>query len=401
MRILYTFALYIAYPFLYFKLKKRFGKEYFKQRKNPTVEGSFDCIIHAASVGEQVLVAPVVDSLVKKGKRILLTCATDTGLEKAKSNFGESENVEVCYFPFDFPSSLKVFFSKVKAKSLILVETELWPNSIFYAEKNNLKIFLINGRISDKSLKNYKRFSFFLKKLFAKFEKVLVRTEKDGRRFEEIGCPPEKIKVCGNLKLANPPKVREKISIKSSSPVFVLGSTRDYEEELIIEYLKDLIEEGRITPAFAPRHPERTDEVAQAVKKFGFNPVFSKGKSEFELKKGDILIVNETGRLVDFYAVADFCFVGGSLADFGGQNFAEPVFLGKPVIVGKFLSNFEDLKEVLSDYVFIAESPSEFKFLVENFLEKPEYFKAKAEEGKKTLEKNSQSLECVLGEIEC
>ncbi|BBB32175.1 3-deoxy-D-manno-octulosonic-acid transferase [Thermotomaculum hydrothermale] len=401
MRILYTFLLYLSYPFLYFKLKKRFGKEYIKQRKKTKIKGNFDCIIHAASVGEQVLIIPLVKEFIKNGKKVLITCATDTGFQKAKDNFGGEELVSISYLPFDFPSSLKAFFKNVKAKSLILVETEIWPNIIYFAHKNGIKIFLINGRISDKSYLSYKKLSFFLKNLFKFFEKVVVRSEKDFERFVAIGCPENKVKVCGNLKLTNKPEVKHNVKIETKKPVVVFGSTRDGEEEVILHYLNDLIKKGLFLPIFVPRHIERTGEIIEVVKNFGFEPVLSNGEVDFKLKDNEVLIVNETGKLVSYYAIADLCFVGGSLVNFGGQNFAEPLFLGKPTVTGKFLSNFEDLRDALGNYFTVAENGKELKFFIENFFENRQYFIKKAMEAAAYLESNSQSLECVLGEIKC
>ncbi len=400
MRIFYTVLLYLFYPVIYFKIRKRFGKDYIKLRKTPEIKGNFDFIVHAASVGEQVLIVPVVKAIVEKGYKVLLTCATDTGFNKAKDNFGSEHNVGICYFPFDFPFSLKTFFSNVKAKSIIFVETELWPNAIHYAYKKGLKLFLVNGRISDKSFPLYKKFRFYLKELFNCFEKVIVRSEEDFEKFLNIGCEREKLKICGNLKLLNKPLKKVDILINSDLPIVVFGSTRDYEEELIVESLKDLIG-TKINPIIVPRHVQRTEEIVDVVKKSGFNPVLSDGKNTFVLKKGDILIVNETGKLISYYAAAELCYVGGSLVDFGGQNFVEPLFLGKPVVTGRFLSNFKDLKEILYNYFTIVENGNELHFFVENFFENKQYFIKKAKDAVEFLEKSKQSLECILEEILC
>ena len=157
----------------------------------------------------------------------------------------------------------------------------------------------------------------------------------------------------------------------------------------------------RFSAIFVPRHIERVDEIEKEVKKYGFNPVLSNGKGKFKLDSKDVLIVNETGKLVSFYAIADLCYVGGSLVDFGGQNFVEPLFLGKPVVTGKFLSNFEDLKESLSDYFTIVEGGNELRFFIENFFENKQYFNDRAVKAGEILAKNSESLDCVLGEIKC
>ncbi len=385
---------------MFFKLKKRFGKRYFYLRGNPEVKGDFDCIVHAASVGEQVLIAPFVRKLVEKGKRVLLTASTDTGLQKAEYNFKGKENVTISYFPFDFPHSVNIFFEGVKARAIIFVETELWPNAIIHASKNGLKLYLVNGRLSDRSIKWYRRFAFFMRKLFDHFEQIAVRSERDKDRFVSIGCNPDKIKVCGNLKLAVRPEINEKIEVKSDKTIVVFGSTRDYEEELILENIKDLIEK-RIKVIIVPRHVERVNEVVTAIKKYGFTPVLSNGRNRFVLKNKDVLIVNETGKLTGFYEIADLCYVGGSLVDCGGQNFVEPLFLGKPTVTGKFLSNFEDMKELLGDFFFIVENGRELKFFIESFLEKEEYFNEVALRARDFLEKQGKSLDCVLEVVKC
>ncbi len=399
MMFLYNILVYILLPVAWVVLAKKYDNEYVVSRQKFSVEGEFDFIIHAASVGEQNLIVPLVEELSGKGFKILLTAATKTGLNKAVERFSDYGNISVSYFPLDFKHSVKRFFSGLKAKKMVLVETELWPNAICEAYNKGMELYIVNGRISNKSLKFYKAGSFFLSKLFGMFKKIIVRSEEDGKRFSEIGCPKNKVKICGNLKLSAPPKVSCSITIKSDSPVMVFGSTRDGEEEIIVEYMEDLMKEGKIAPVFVPRHTDRCENIKSYLENRGFQVVLSNEKSEFVLEKGSILLVNETGKLVSYYNAAELCYVGGSLVDKGGQNFAEPLFLGKPTVCGPYLDNFSDIKEILFDYFYIAENGRELRFFVENFLENPKIFKEKGEKAVKTISENVGSLNCVLKEL--
>ncbi|NOY23182.1 MAG: hypothetical protein GXO70_06710 [Acidobacteria bacterium] len=394
---LYAVLSTLTFPFLKKKLRKRFGTGYIQDRMwhVPLAKGGFDYLIHAASVGEQNVVANVVSELSRKGFRILLTAATDTGLALAEKHHKDRENVTTCYLPFDLSGPVKRFFSAVQVDKLVLVETELWPRLILSAKKAGAKIFLINGRVSDGAFKNYQRFSRFLKYVLGAIDSCLVRYELDGERFKALGILPLRVRVCGNLKLSSWPDVSPE-KVKSDSPVMVFGSTREGEEEMILYEMTDAMKKGSPIPVFAPRHVERADEVEKLLTDAGLDVVRSKGREKFDLSPGQALLVDETGRLLSFYAASDVCFVGGSLVPKGGQNFVEPFFFGKPVITGSDLSNFLDILPAFEPFMTIVESPRELAFAVETFLSEPVGFERKAADGQARLEGEKQALDCVM-----
>lgn len=394
---LYNSLSTLAFPFLKKKLRKRFGDDYIRDRmwRKPLASGRFNYLIHAASVGEQNVVAPVVAALSDRGFRVLLTAATDSGLTLAEKYHGGRENVTACYLPFDLAGPIRRFFDAVTVDKLVLAETELWPRLILSAKKAGAKVFLINGRISDSAFPDYRRFSWFLKDVTAAIDSCLVRYKVDGERFKVLGVLPSRVRVCGNLKLSFWPEVSP-AKVESDTPVMVFGSTREGEEEMILSEMTDAMKNGRPIPIFAPRHVERADEVEKLLADAGLDVVRSRGLEKFKLKVGQALLVDETGRLLSFYASADVCFVGGSLVQKGGQNFVEPFFFGKPVITGNNLSNFLDILPVFEPFMTIVENPRELAFAIETFLFEPDGFKKRAGEGRERLEGEKQALDCVM-----
>ncbi|NOZ13481.1 MAG: hypothetical protein GXO69_07510 [Acidobacteria bacterium] len=395
---LYAVLSILTFPFLKKKLRKRFGDSYIRERmwRVPAAEGRFDYLIHGASVGEQNVAAQVVAALSQKGFRVLLTAATDTGLAQAEKHHGNNENVVISYLPFDLPGPVKRFFKAVQADRLVLVETELWPRLILSAKAAGAEVILINGRISDSAFRNYMRFSRFLKETLDAIDICVVRYPVDGDRFQALGVTPERILQCGNLKLSSWPEVSPVPIETGDCPVMVFGSTREGEEEMILDKMSGAMKKGRPIPVFAPRHVERADEVEKLLVDTGFEVVRSKGIESFGLNPGQALLVNETGRLMSFYAACDVCFVGGSLVAKGGQNFVEPFFFAKPVITGNNLSNFLDVLPVFEPFMTIVESPGELAFAVEAFWSAREEFERKAAEGRRILEREKNALPCVM-----
>jgi len=399
-RFFYSSLTYLLFPFVKKRLKRRFDKDYLFKRlwKGNFEVKSFDFIIQAASVGEQTLISALVKKLADDGNKVLLTSATETGYKISQKTAEYSENITVEFLPFDLYFSVKRFFKYRKTKKLILVETEIWINLIEEAHLNNIEIFIVNGRISDSSFKTYTKLNFLFKKSLNKISKCLARYETDAKRFEQLGVNKENIQVTGNLKLSMNPTFSE-IEFNVNTPVIVFGSTRDGEEEIILDSVIEFIKTDQITVVLAPRHPERTVEVAKLCKGHNLEPVFSKDKTDFNLTEKQIIIVNETGRLLSFYKASSLCFVGGSLIDFGGQNFIEPIFFEKPVITGKFLNNFLDILPIFESHLTVVDNVEELNYKIQLFLNSPSSFQAMAQKSKEILSKQQDALSITLKEI--
>jgi 3-deoxy-D-manno-octulosonic-acid transferase len=278
------------------------------------------------------------------------------------------------------------------------VETELWINLIEEAQSHNIEIIIVNGRISDSSFKTYKKLRFLFNNSLNKISKCLVRYREDGNRFAQLGIDTAKIKVTGNLKLAMNPKP-EHLEIKKEKPLILFASTREGEEKLILDTIVKLIKKNEISTIFAPRHPERTDEITKLCKQHGLLTAFSKKNYSFNLKHNEVLIVNETGRLLSFYSKADLVFVGGSLVPLGGQNFVEPFFFEKPVITGKHLENFQDIYPLFKNCLTVIENETQLQKQIISYLQDKSPFIEKGKQGKKVLNSQRKSLNSTLKEI--
>lgn len=298
--------------------------------------------IHASSVGEINLSTSLIDRYInEKEFNILITMMTDTGYARAKELYKDNSRVFVKYFPLDNLFSIKKILQMIKLESLIIVETEIWPNLISLSTGN---LFMINGRISDKSFGKYKKISVFLKPYLKKINCFLMQSLEDAKRIISIGADLDKVKSVGNLKfdidlpdynsieLGN---LKKELKINDEK-IFVIGSSRDGEEEILLNYLMGL--DYKII--IVPRHLERVEEIISVigVKDLTYS-LFSKGVSN----DSKVIIVDRMGALRKFYAIADITFVGGTLVNVGGHSLLEPLYYGKTPIFGKYLQNVKDI----------------------------------------------------------
>lgn len=387
--MIYNIILSIAYFFvriLYFfndNIKTFFEKRVFKIE--PIECGKY-ILIHSSSLGEINLLDSFIQKLQEdKSKNIIISVVTDTGYNQALLKY-KSSNVRIVYFPLDNYFAIKKLFSKVTIEKTIIVETELWPNLINYAHKNS-KLYLINGRITEKSFKKYFRVRHYLKSFLNKFEYLIMQTEEDKGRIIKLGARVDKVYNFGNLKfdikfdnysdeeLLN---FKEKLGINEK--VFVAGSTRDGEEEIILEVFKKLKGHKLL---LVPRHLQRIRQIEELLNGESYS-LYSQG-----IKDSDIIIVDTMGILRKCYAIADISFVGGTLVDIGGHSLLEPLYYGKKPIFGKYLQNVKDIaNEILKlELGYKVENIDEFYKTVE-IIEKETY---SCEVIKDFLERNSKS----------
>lgn len=373
--MLYNFfrlVIYIPLVFVYiFNSKKReFLKRRFFQDFSFLKNEKEYIWIHCSSVGEVNLSDSLIKKILeKKSENILLSVFTDTGFETAEKKYSANERIKIIYFPLDDYFLIKTILKNIKLKTLIIIETEIWPNLINLCSKAG-KVILANGRISDKSFKRDKKIGFILKALLGeKIDFFCVQTEIDKERFIELGAKKDRVQVTGNLKfdieLENfSNKVKENLKNQicyNGKKIFVCGSTRTGEDEILIESFKKL---KNYLLVLVPRHLDRIPKLEELIKSQGLTY-----KKYSELEEGDyeVLIVDKMGVLRKFYSIADVTFVGGTLVNIGGHSLLEPLFYRKTPIFGKYLQNVKDIsKEVLKREIgYLAENSEE---IYENIL---------------------------------
>ncbi|NME36079.1 MULTISPECIES: 3-deoxy-D-manno-octulosonic acid transferase [Fusobacterium] len=360
--MIYNFLRVIIYIILFFvcifdRKKREFIKKRFSQNFEFLKSDNKYFWIHCSSVGEVNLTDSLVKKILeKKDEEILISTFTDTGYETAIKKYSVNNRVKVIYFPLDDYFIINKILKTISLKGLILIETEIWPNLINLAYKKG-KIFSVNGRISDKSYKKYLKIKGILKSLLTnKIEKYYVQTEIDKERFESLGATPEKVIVTGNLKFDielqnysfDEKEQLKKVILAKDKKIFVAGSTRTGEDEIIIEALKKLEDYLLV---LVPRHLDRIPKLESTITNMGINyKKFSELEEQTNIEEHDykILIVDKMGVLRKFYSIADISFVGGTLVNIGGHSLLEPLFYRKTPIFGEYLQNVKDIaKEIL------------------------------------------------------
>ncbi|MGL4652945.1 3-deoxy-D-manno-octulosonic acid transferase [Cetobacterium sp.] len=311
--------------------------------------------IHCSSVGEINLSDALIKKLKEKFKdNILITVFTDTGYETALNKYSKDDRISILKFPLDDMFILKKIFKYIKVSKVILIETEIWPNLITLGNKMS-KVYIVNGRISNKSFPRYKKIKWLLKPLFLKISGFLMQSEEDKNRIINLGADSSKVSVSGNLKFDisfeefdSNEKIELKELIKSNNrKIFVAGSTREGEDSILIDLYKELKNTLLI---IVPRHLERVEEIQSLLKNSNLS---YKKLTDLEINpcsdEFQILVVDKMGVLRKFYSIADITFVGGTLVNIGGHSLLEPLFYGKTPIFGPYLQNVKDIsKDILT-----------------------------------------------------
>lgn len=352
-----TFAalLYAPYFFWQMLVKGKYRKSFLKRfgRDFPEVPVGKKVIwVHAVSFGETKAVMPLIKRLKESDPDywVLLTTVTETGYAEAKKGSADA----VHYLPFDF--IIRPYVRKAKPFMVILCETDYWYNFLDEAKRNDAIIAVVNGKISESSLKRFKSVPFFTHKLFDLIDMLIVQNSLYKNRFLELGIPEEKLKIGGNIKLDTDPEpmseivmneFKAKLHIKDE-PVLVVGSTHDPEEELFLKVYENLkLKFPNLKMILVPRHPERFDTVAKLIeeRKMPYSR-FSKGVGD-----SHIILIDGMGLLRKCYQVATIAAVCGSwTSKVGGHNILEPSYYGKPVIFGPYMSTQPDFLNLINEY---------------------------------------------------
>lgn len=311
----------------------------------------FDLWIHAVSVGEARAAAPLIKRLLqeKPGINLLVTTTTPTGSAMVKLML--QDKVEHCYFPYDLAWAMNKFVATVQAKTVLVMETEIWPNLISAVKRSGSKLVYTNVRLSERSYSRYAKFPALVKRTLEKVDHFAVQGSLDRKHLELLGVEPQKISETGSIKfdISVPPSLRESAEVMrrqlgQDRLIWIAGSTREGEESKILAVYKKLKQEfPTLLLILVPRHPERFDYMARKIQRRELQCV-RRTDGEQELAADvDVYLGDTMGELSLMYACSDVAFVGGSLEPLGGQNILEPCALGVPVVFGPHMFNFPDI----------------------------------------------------------
>ena len=403
---LISFLSFLLIPFFLIKFiknpiewKQRLGFIHIPHHNKKTIW------FHSASVGEINALTPLIEKFIESyGEKyfIVISTMTATGNERAKSLAGKyPENIVPILLPMDIPFAVKKAIRKISPDILVIAETEIWPVLIHYVHKIAAKILIVNGRISHKTVKSYKRFGCIFKNSLKHINEIGVQTEDDKLRFAELTENPAE--VTGNLKYAlHLPEYNVDVIKKewhlSSSFIITFGSSRPGEELLVVElyhFLKEKNIDFQII--LAPRHLQRLEEIEKLL---------TQDHVQFQKLSAlssptHLILIDTMGELTQAYAVSDVALVGGSFYDFTGHNPLEPAYFCKPIIMGPYYSSCKESVSMLNSAraIRIVEKENVPEAVIDLY-QSPHKRTEMGIRAKQVMEQNSGALEKTLRMIE-
>ncbi len=309
--------------------------------------------LHCASVGEFLAIQDLITAIEKDlpNHEIIVSTLTPTAYQLARARITRHQ---IVFWPIDLSWITRKVLKRLRPDLIVLIEQEIWPNFIDQAQRLQIPIILINGRITERSLRRYRSVNWLIKPTLQKIKMLGVQTEEYAQRYRSLGVAAEKITVTGNLKYdikteeTAPEEYSKLFRIKSDDIVMVGGSTHHPEEEVLVDsYLNLRADIKNLKLILAPRHPERTTEVEKYIQSKNISSVKRSQLSATDELAPDVIIIDTLGELNKLYPLATIVFIGGSLIPRGGQNVLEPAAAGRPVLFGPYMYNFQEAADLL------------------------------------------------------
>ncbi len=362
LRGLYSLALYLLLPITVYHLIWRGFRvrEYFKRwderyASYPESGGQPRVWLHAVSVGEVNAAAPLVNALREQRPDIrwIITTITPTGSERVRALWGDA--LDHVYLPYDVPGSVGRFLEHFRPSLALILETELWPNMLFGCRDRRIPVYILNARLSARSLRGYRVLQALIGRALRTVTCVAAQSQADAERFVELGAHPQQVRALGNLKFEitppDPAPVLEafRTHVPQTRPVWIAASTHEGEEAAVVEIHRQLRQRHPdALLLWAPRHPERFAKAEALAREQGWN-VATRREQHWPGRANEVFVIDTLGELMAFYACAQVAFVGGSLQPIGGHNLLEPAAMGTPALTGPHLHNFAEISRRMEE----------------------------------------------------
>lgn len=381
------------------KYRHKFGQRFgiYSPGVREKIAGTGRVWLHAVSVGEVNIALKLIQALRDADPSLvfILSTTTSTGFKVAASR--KSPWLEPIYNPLDFLPVVRRVMQTIRPRALILVEAEVWPNVVCEARRLGAKAVLVNARLSPRSEKRFRAARMIAAPLFNQLDALYLQEPEDIARWTALGVRQDKLHVTGSIKfddsaaaarpIRNFRPVLDALGVPVDAPVLLGGSTFEGEEEILARVFLQLRKSRPdLFLILVPRHHERGDAVARQMERLGLK-VARRTQSE-QHTRPDVLLVDTTGELVSWYLCATVVFMGKSLCGRGGQNPAEPLAAGVPVVFGPHMRNFASLVQGLLRNQAAMEISDEatLQVAVESLLSSPEKRNAMVRRGVKCLE---------------
>ncbi|AUJ33934.1 3-deoxy-D-manno-octulosonic acid transferase [Vibrio vulnificus] len=415
-RLLYTLLLALAAPLLLFGLyrskpnKPKFGqrwKEHFGI--TPKLDGQNQPLwIHAVSVGESLAAIPLIKAIKEKtpDQVIVVTTTTSTGAEQIEKL---GNLVEHRYMPIDFAFAVRGFLKAINPAKMLIIETELWPNTLATVHKANIPVIVVNARLSEKSQQNYAKVQPLFNLIHPCLSKVLCQSQADADRFAKLGVPTNKLSVTGSIKFdihISDEIKRQGVELRAllgqQRPVWIAASTHKGEDEQVLDAHRQVLEtHPNALLILVPRHPERFDSVFELCQTQGFETV-RRTQANTIADSTQVYLGDTMGEMLILLGAADVCFMGGSLVGdkVGGHNVLEPTALGVPVITGPSYYNFKEItEELLAENSISVNTADTLPTSLGELFDYPDHREKLITNASKVVKRNQGSLQHTMNSV--
>jgi len=338
------------------KYRQGFTEKFLGFVPRSQIDVSKRCIwFHAVSVGEVNLLQTLIQEIEQRDPQChcVISTTTRTGYQLARKKYAPRT---VFYCPLDFSWAIKAALRRIQPDLLVLVELELWPNLIHFAARQ-AKVMVVNGRLSANSTRGYRRLGFIIKPTVRQLDHIAVQNDEYYQRFLSIGATTAQLTVTGSIKFDGAQADRQNqqtvelkrlAGISNTDFVIIAGSTQVEEEKISLHVLQQLLPKiPQLKLVIVPRHPERFEDVARAIKQTGLRSARRSTITKPVDPSTKVILVDAVGELGSWWGLANIGFVGGSMGKRGGQNMIEPAAYGVAVCFGPNTTNFRDIVELL------------------------------------------------------
>ncbi len=361
----FFFLLLLPYLLLYVGVTGRYAP-YLSERFGFIPKGRLlpltDCPriwIHAVSLGEVKVAEAVIRALKKQMPACSVIVSTTTTHGRSLAHELFPDDIPVIYAPVDWVFAVKNALARVRPDVMVFLETEIWPAWLFEARRKGIATALVNGRISVRSIDGYRTLRPLIRQVLENVDAFSMILEDDAHRILSMGAIPERVVINGNAKYDRiasgvdadtEDKMRRILDVRPSDRVMVAGSTRQGEEEMILDAYRDICRRFPETILIiAPRHLERVPQICRVISSRGLAyQLRTRIGREDARRTAPVVVIDTFGDLFAVYSVGTVVFCGASLVPLGGQNPLEPAVWGKPVIYGPSMDDFLDAKAILA-----------------------------------------------------
>ncbi|MGZ5576530.1 MAG: lipid IV(A) 3-deoxy-D-manno-octulosonic acid transferase [Methylobacter sp.] len=408
MRAFYSCLFYLLIPFILIRLiwrsssapayRYRWGERFALYKKSFPQNVIW---FHAVSVGEAEALFPLAKKIQREYPNVtlLITTTTPTGSARVKAIMQDS--VEHVYLPYDIPCSINRFMRCFKPGMAVIMETEIWPNLFAYCGKNEIPLYIINARLSEKSARGYQKIPALISPALACVKSIAAQTQDDACRFAAIGAKTETVRTLGNIKFdveVSNEIIQQGVQLKAElfagRFVWLIASTHKDEERIFLEIYKEIKPKiPELLLAIVPRHPERFGEVKKLCEQNQL-VVVKRTSGEICRQYDDVYLVDTMGELKMLYAASDVAFVGGSMVPVGGHNILEAAAVGTPVLFGPYMANFKEIADgvLTEDAAIQCQDEGEIINAVTALYVDAEYRQSLAEKGKVFVQQNQGAI---------